>query len=363
VLVHDYMTQLGGAERVAGHIARSMPDAGLYTSVHDLGEVSLEFVGGRPWHTSFLQPLAGRVPLKAMLPLLPRAIASLDVSDAEVLISSTSAFGHHARKAARSTHVSLCCTPPRFLWCTEDYFRGHPTQRRVLGPLLQVLRRLDQRAARGVDVYVGVSRHIAGRIESVYGRPALVLHPPVDLERFGPAKKKSGRFLAVSRLVASKRIELAVEAANQYELPLDVIGKGPELRRLRAIAGPTVHLHGWEPDHVVRRAMAEATAVVVPGEEDFGLVMAEAQASGTAPVAFASGGSLDIIEDGVTGHLFAEQTPASVAEAMLRAQHARLDVADLLASAERFSRNNFLQGLDEILASVAARASSEAVPA
>ena len=150
-LVHDYMTQRGGAERVAGLLARAMPDAGLFTSVHDRSEVPLDFIGGRRWQTSYLQPLAGRLPLKLMLPLLPSAVASLDTDRFELLISSSSAFGHHARKAEGALHVCYCCTPPRFLWQRQDYFRERPALAAGLSPLLALLARLDLQAASRVD--------------------------------------------------------------------------------------------------------------------------------------------------------------------------------------------------------------------
>lgn len=342
-LVHDYMTQLGGAERVAGHLARAFADASLLTSVHDEAVVPLQYIGGRKWRTSYLQPAAGRVPLKLMLPLLPGAIASLDVRDRELVVSSTSGFAHHVRKATGARHVAFCSTPPRFLWRPDEYFRGNAKQRAGLAPLLSVLRRLDLRAAAGVDAYVAVSKHIAQRVREIYGREATVVHPPVELERFTPSRERSGRFLVVSRLVRSKHVDLVVDTANRYELPLDVIGRGPELARLRRQAGPTVRVHGWLPDAAVRRAMAECTAVVIAGEEDFGLVTAEAQASGRPPVAFASGGALEIIEHGTTGYLFDRHTKDSLGAALQEARDHAFDTADLVTSAMRFSLPAFLE--------------------
>jgi glycosyltransferase involved in cell wall biosynthesis len=193
---------------------------------------------------------------------------------------------------------------------------------------------------------VANSRYTAARIREVYGRDAQVVYPPVETARFRPSAERSGRFVVVSRLVPTKRVELVVEAANRFDLPLDVIGKGPELKRLRELAGPTVRVHGWLPDALVRRAMAESTAVVIAGTEDFGLVTAEAQASGRPPVAFAAGGALEIVEDGTTGVLFDTQTPEAIGEAMLRARDYELDTTDLLASAARFDVPVFLEALD-----------------
>jgi len=355
------MTQLGGAERVAGLLARHYPAAALFTTVHREQAVALEAIGGRKWRTSFLQPLGSRIGLKALLPLLPVAAASLPVSEYELVISSSSAFGHHVRKGPGAFHVCLCHTPPRFLWQSNAYFRGRPSLHSALSPLLAVLRRLDQRAAGNVDAYVAVSKHIAARIREVYGREARVVHPPVDVASFTPSRERSGRFLVVSRLVASKRVDLAIEAANRLRLPLDVIGTGPELTRLRRQAGPTVRMLGWQPDAVMRDAMTRCEAVLIAGEEDFGLVTVEAQASGRPPVAFAAGGALEIVEDGVTGFLFQEQTPEAIAEALLRARDGRVDVADLVESARRFDMPLFFQRFDAAIAAAQAELSGAAV--
>jgi glycosyltransferase involved in cell wall biosynthesis len=356
------MTQRGGAERVAGLIARQLEPADLFTSVHDERTVPLSYIGGRPWQTSFLQrPALTTRRLKAMLPLLPLAMRSFDLRDAGLVVSSSSAFGHHVRKASGAVHVCFCHTPPRFLWEAATYFRGRPALNVSLGPLLAWQRRLDREAAADVDVYIAVSRHIAARIRRIYGREALVVHPPVETARFRPSRERSGRFLVLSRLVRSKRVDLVVEAANRSALPLDVIGDGPELARLRRLAGPTVKLHGWQPDESVQRALAESTAVVIAGEEDFGLVTAEAQASGRPPVAFAGGAAPEIIEDGVTGYLFHAATPEAIGEAMRRAACDRLATADLVASARRFDIGVFEAAFAQAIETAQGRSSSHAI--
>jgi glycosyltransferase involved in cell wall biosynthesis len=348
-LVHDYMTQLGGAERLAGVLATAMPDAGLLTSVHLPERVPHGFIGNRAWKTSFLQSVSRYVPLKAMLPALPHAISALDVRDYDVVLSTSSAFAHHARAASGAVHVCYCSAPAHFLWNPSEYFRSRPQQQTLLRPLLDRLRSLDVAAAQRVDTYVANSAYTASRIRKAYGRESTVVYPPVEHCRFEPSSERSGHFLVVSRLVATKHVDLVVEAANHFELPLDVIGCGPELPRLQRHARDTVRMLGWQADDVVRRAMASCIGVVVAGEEDFGLVMPEAQASGRPPIAFASGGALEIIEDGVTGYLFEEQTPECLGEAMLRARDDALSTADLRASAERFDVANFFAGLQDVI--------------
>jgi glycosyltransferase involved in cell wall biosynthesis len=346
---------------VAGVLARHFEEAVLYTSAHRRDIVPLPPVGGREWQTSFLQALVPRVGLKATLPLLPAAIGSLPTRDCDLLISSSSAFGHHARKGSSSLHVCVCHTPPRFLWEQDDYFSGRPAQRVALAPLLTLLRRLDRRAAGRVDAYIAVSGHVARRIRRVYGRSAQVVYPPVDTAAYEPSNERSGRFLVLSRLVRSKHVDLVIAAANSHGFPLDIIGTGPELPRLRRLAGPNVRVLGWQPDAVAHEALARCEAVVIAGEEDFGLVTVEAQASGRAPVAFAAGGALEVVEDGTTGYLFTQQTPEAIAAAMLRAASHRLDSSDLMASARRFGLAAFLERLDEAIAAAQARG-ARAVP-
>jgi glycosyltransferase involved in cell wall biosynthesis len=347
------MTQLGGAERVAGRLAQRYPDATLYTSAHRRESVPLEAIGGREWRTSFLQPLATRY-LKATLPLLPFAVASLPLADHDLVISSSSAFAHHARAGRDATHVCYCHTPPRFLWQSDAYFRGRPALRAAMSPLLAALKRLDLNAARRVDAYFAVSKHIAARIRDVYGRDAEVVHPPVDADAFTPSRQRSGRFLVLSRLVTSKRVELVVEAANRYSLPVDVIGAGPQTAALRRLAGPAVRILGWQSGSAVREALATCEAVIVAGEEDFGLVTVEAQASGRPPIAFAAGGALEIIEDGATGYLFEAQEPEAIAAAMRRARDGRLEVSDLRDSARRFDLATFHERFAAALSAVRA---------
>ncbi len=349
--VHDYMTQLGGAERVAGILASNLSSASLMTSVHRPEVVPVATIGGRPWKTSFLQPYASHVPLKVMLPALPRAVASLDVAESDLVISSSSAFGHHVRPSQGAKHVCYCSTPAHFLWNQADYFRGRSGLKKLVSPLLRKLRRLDIESAQRVTNYFANSKYTAERIEMAYGRCATVVYPPVELSRFRPGTDWSDRFLVVSRLVPSKRVDLVVKAANRFELSLDVIGTGPELGRLRQMAGPSVRILGWQPDFVVRRMMAESAAVVVAGREDFGLVIVEAQASGRPPVAFAAGGALEIIDDGVTGFLFQSQTPEAVGEAMTQAQNRELETSDLAASAARFDVPRFIEAFHNAIES------------
>jgi glycosyltransferase involved in cell wall biosynthesis len=272
---------------------------------------------------------------------------------AGVVISSTTAFAHHVRPPDDAIHIAYCHSPPHFLWGSEDYFRGRAVMGRLLWPALEILRRTDRAAAHRVDVYLANSRYTADRIRQVYGREAAVVYPPIDTGALAPDPERSGRFLVVSRFRRHKRIDLAIEAATANGWPLDIIGQGPDEPSLRRAAGPTVRFLGRLSDEAVRAAMARCVALIVPGTEDFGMTMAEVQAAGRPPVAFARGGALEIVRDGETGFLFDEPTSGSVAEAMRRAMATDLDTDALVRSARRFDRTVF----DAELLAVVARVS------
>ncbi len=355
-LVHDYLTTIGGAERVVEQLVGVFDDAPVYTSVVERSTLPAA-LRSRDIRTTFLQSLGrGGAPLITLAPLMPAAFGRLDLDRFDVVLSSSSGFAHHVRVRSGAVHLCYCHTPPRFLWEPAEYFHDHDTKRSLLAPALAPLRRSDLAAARRVHGYVAISRHIAARIGRVYGIEAPVVYPPVDTAAFCPSDERSGRFLVVSRLRNYKRLDLAIEAANLLGQPLDVIGAGPELARLRTLAGPTVRVLGWRTDEEVRRAMARCTALIVPGEQDFGLTIVEAQASGRPPIAFGAGGALEIVRDGETGFLFGQQTVEALAAAMVRAIAEPIEPAALVASARRFDTSVFATSMLELIDEARARA-------
>jgi glycosyltransferase involved in cell wall biosynthesis len=348
-LVHDYLTEMGGAERVVYALTRMFPEAQLYTSVYD-SRACPDFAD-RDVRTTFMQGFTRRKALtKGLFPLFPAAFRRLDLSGFDVVISSSSGFAHHVRVPASALHVCYCHNPPRFLWQPDDYFRSRRVAQHLLGPALWRLRRLDLMAAQNVDAYVANSATVAARIRATYGRDADVIHPPVDVSRYEITSERSSKFLVVSRLLAYKRIDLAVEAATRTGLPLDVFGDGPERRRLERVAGPSVRFLGRRDDDFVQRALARCTALLLPGIEDFGLTPVEAQASGRPPVAFATGGALETVRDGETGFLFSEPTCEALTAAMRRASSEQLAPERLRTWAENFDSAAFERRLNSFLA-------------
>jgi glycosyltransferase involved in cell wall biosynthesis len=350
VLAHDYLTEMGGAERVVAALVRHFPGAPLLTSGFRPAAVD-EVFRGADVRTSGMGPLlADKRRAKLLFPLLPVAFESIQVPPCDVLLTSTSGFAHHLRAPAGSVHIAYCHTPPRFLWDQEAYFRGWPLVRVALQPWLELLRALDRLAMRRVTTLIANSRHTAARVQEIYGRAAQVLPPPVDVSAFRPGNDRSGRFLVVSRLLRYKRIGLAVRAATVAGLPLDAIGEGPDRSRLEALAGPTVRFLGRRPDSEVREALAACVALVVPGVEDFGLTVVEAQASGRPPVAAAAGGALETIRDGETGFLVGDASPTAFAAAMERAALQHLPADALVEAAHRYDERAYTDGLDALIA-------------
>ncbi|MHB8458902.1 MAG: glycosyltransferase [Candidatus Limnocylindrales bacterium] len=349
-IVHDYFTQRGGAERVAERLAGLFPAAPVYASVVDAVALPRSLAGGRVRTTALQRSRSAGLPLRAIAPFLAPAFARLDLGGPDVVISSSSAFAHHVRTPSTAIHLCYCHTPPRFVWRPDEYFHGEPLQRLALRPGLAVVRRLDIRAARNVDVYIANSGATAARIAEAYGRRAIVIPPPIETWRFRPSTERTGRFLVVSRLRPHKRIDLAIEAAGKTGLPLDIVGEGPDESRLRRLAGPTVRFLGWLPPAEVADAMARCAGLVVPAGEDFGMTIAEVQAAGRPPIAFAEGGALEIVRDGVTGFLVREPTGLAVGEGMLRASRISLDPDPLVRSARRFDAHRFDAAIRAVVA-------------
>jgi glycosyltransferase involved in cell wall biosynthesis len=247
----------------------------------------------------------------------------------------------------------------RYAWTfREEYFGRNPLKGLALAPLLAALRVWDRRTAAEVDRFVAISRHVAERIRRFYGRECDVVYPPVDVARCTPAPDGRGGDcgfdLVVSALVPYKRIDLAVETYTRHGWPLKVVGVGGAAKSLSAKAGPSVEFLGWRSDEDVLALYRRCRLLIFPGEEDFGIVPLEAQACGRPVVAFGRGGALETVLDGRTGVFFAEQSMASLADAVERAARQGWDSAAIRAHAETFGPARFIAGLAESLARLAA---------
>ena len=353
-LIHDSFTQGGGAERVAAVLHDMFPTAPIYTLAVD-PRILPEGIRNAEFRTSFLQRLPGMPSLgafKRYLPLLPVAAEGLRPDGFDLVISSSSAFAHgaHVRPEA---HVAYIHNTMRFAWDYDDYVAAvdWPSLIKAVGrTAVPWLKAWDRAAGRRPRRLLANSRTVAARIAQRWGRQAEVLAPPVDLTQARTGGATRGHFCVVSRLVPYKRIDVAVAAANLTGEPLMVVGGGPDLPRLRSMAGPSVHFLGPVSDADKWRVLGDAVALITPGIEDFGIAPVEANAAGTPVIAPAAGGVLDTQISDVTALLLSESTPPAIAAAMRRARSRQWDRPALAAHAQQFSTEAFRRRLSALLA-------------
>ncbi|HXG16859.1 MAG TPA: glycosyltransferase [Calidithermus sp.] len=355
-LVHDWLTGMRGGERCLEVFGELFPDADLFTLLHVPGSVS-PLIERRRIVTSFVQRLPGAARhYRRYLPLFPLAVERFDLTGYDLVLSTSHCVAKGARPAPGARHVCYCFTPMRYVWdLYEDYFgaRAGLGVRVLMPPVAAALRRWDRRTSERVDRFVAISRFVADRIRRCYGREADVLPPPVDVQRFRLADGTPEDFyLVVSALVPYKRVDLAVDAATRLGRRLLVVGTGPEERRLRARAGPTVEFLGWRPDAEVADLYRRCRAVLFPGLEDFGIVPLEAMAAGRPVIAYGAGGVLETVvppggDEPPTGLFFHSQSVDALVEAIqaFERQERRFSPRALRARAEAFDRPRFKERL------------------
>jgi glycosyltransferase involved in cell wall biosynthesis len=359
-LIHDWLTGMRGGERVLEALCGLYPDADVFTLVHQRGSVS-PIIERHRIATSFIQQLPmGLRQYRQYLPLFPFAIERFDLAPYDLVISSS----HCAAKAAiappHARHICYCHSPMRYAWDQFDaYFgparKGVVASRLLYRPVMARLARWDAATAVRVHRFVANSAHVAERIRRYYNRVATIVYPPVDTAFFHPSDVTPGHhFLIVSALVPYKRIEVALDACARLGAPLRIVGDGPDRAKLQRLAGPGVEFLGHLSDNAVRDEYRRALAVIMPGEEDFGIVPVEAQACGRPVVALARGGSLETVVDNETGVLFTEANATSLAEALERATRMRFDSSRLRAHAEQFGRARHVDTMRELIAETAA---------
>jgi glycosyltransferase involved in cell wall biosynthesis len=355
-LVHDFLLDLRGAERVFAAICDAWPEADVFTAVYDEQGTEGRFAARSP-RTSFLQRVRPSArTFRGLLPLYPYAIESLDLRGYDLVISSSSAWAHGVLPDPGAVHVCYCHNPFRYAWSEREATlaaRRAPV-RLPLELVLARWRQWDWIAAQRVDRYVANSALTASRVRRYFGREAEVIHPPVELERFAPGAV--GRhYLVVAELMAHKRIDVAVRAFTRLRRPLVVVGDGPEMRRLRRLAGPTVAFTGRLPDPGVAALMRSAQALVVTAAEEFGIAAVESLASGRPVIALGSGGVLEIVREGETGAYYHNSDAESLAAAVEAFDPSGVDPAACMATAEQFGTDRFQAALRAIVdASLAA---------
>lgn len=352
VIVHDWLIG-GGAERVILELHRLFPEAPIYTSY--CTDEWREKLDGKVV-TGYLQiwPFSK---LRKFLPVLrQRWFKKLKLEGFDLVISSSgNGEAKFVRPAKGTTHICYCHTPPHFYWGKYDEYLARPSFRPFwlvrlgLKLLVKPLRARDYAAAQKVDHFIANSTHIQTDIKQYYGRTSLVIHPPVDTERIAPASKRNG-FVTVGRLNPYKRVDIIIEACNKLRLPLMVVGRGPELNKLKSIAGPTIQFDTNASDEAVMEYMANTQAFLFAAEEDFGITPVEAMAAGTPVIAYKGGGSLDYVIENKTGMLFDNQTVDSLCKALKKFDPKAFNTKIIKESAQQFSPAIFQYKLKEFIA-------------
>ncbi|NUN70085.1 MAG: glycosyltransferase [Bacteroidetes bacterium] len=339
-----------GGEKCLEVLCELFPDAPIYTLLHNPGTMS-PVIERHRFVTSFIDRLpAKRTQYRRYLPLFPLAISRFDLSEYDLVVSTSHAVAKSVRVRPDALHICYCHTPMRYVWdMYEEYFgkgkAGLVTRlaMRVLRPFLQ---RWDAATADRVHYYIANSENVRQRIRRYYKRDAEVIFPPVDTDRFQCSTVDDHFHLIVSALVPYKRVDLAVQVFNTTGKRLVIAGTGPETAALRAMAGPNIEFLGWQSDEQLAQLYARCTALIFPGVEDFGIVPLEAQASGKPVIAFGQGGALETVIDGVTGVFFDRQTAASLQQAVTACESLRFDPRAIRAHAERFSRPHYRHSME-----------------
>lgn len=360
-LVHDYLREFGGAERVLQALHEMFPDAPVYTAFYDKKSLGIHASHFEGW--DIRETWLARVPLikKLFSPLrflAPAAFADLDLSAYDVVISSSNAYFAKAARAVNGTHICYCHTPPRVMYgySVMGDWKQNPLLRTAGTFLNHFLRVVDLKVSReNVDVFIANSKETARRIEKFYKRSSVVVYPPVTITNTTHfiASKDREYYLYAGRLTFSKHPELAVAACNQLGLPLKVVGLGKMDEKLKAIAGPTIELLGDVTDSELQELYAHAKALIFPSEdEDFGMVPVEAMGYGTPVIAHRSGGPRETIVEGKTGVFFDELTTESLVAALKRFQKKAFSPAKIHQHARGFNTQAFEKNIKKVLKSL-----------
>lgn len=354
-IVHDYLNQRGGAERVLEILCEMFPEAPIYTLIAD-PQILTEQMKTHQIHQSFI----ARLPFvkkhyKKYLLLFPTAIEQFDFSEYDVVLSSSSAFAKGIITKPDTKHICYCYTPMRYAWDLYHTYLQEDGPGGLYGKVLpfgmNYIRMWDQLTADRVDQFVAISHYIAQRIDKYYRRSSEIVYPPANIERFRIAEKGQleDYLLVVSRLLPYKRVDIVIEACNELKKPLVIIGDGYDRPRLERLAGPTIKFLGYQSDDVIADYYAKCKAFIFAGDEDFGLTPVEAQASGRPVIAFRRGGAMETVIENGTGVFFNHQTRESLIEVMEQFNLANFDPLFIRKHSEKFGKKPFVEGMYRII--------------
>ena len=352
-IVHDWLTNIGGAEKVVYCFHEIFEDAPIYTTFYTPDNLDDKFKNLNV-KTSFLQGKKKIVDHKKYFPLMPFAFRSFKLKDYDIILSSSSSCAKGIKKRKDAIHICYIHTPMRYAYEYKyEYLNGmNPVKKFLINILLFFMRIWDRSNSKKVDYFIANSSEIKRRVKNTYNRDAIVINPPVNCNAFNISNVDKDYFFIVSRLVKYKRFDLAVKACTELNKNLVIIGDGPEKENLMKIAGPTVTFLGRQSDEVVKKYMQECKALLFPGLEDAGIVPVEANASGRPVICYGKGGVLDTIIDGKTGIYFNEQTVDSLKEAIMKFDDIKFDKEKIRKHALQFDEIEFKRKIKEFVEKV-----------
>jgi glycosyltransferase involved in cell wall biosynthesis len=352
--VIDALPSLGGGERVLFTALDAFPHADLFTLVYNKQAFQSSPIAHRNVTTSFID----RVPFshthhRLFLPLMPFAIEQFDLRSYDIIVSFSYAVAHGIQNKNGARHISYTYTPMRYAWTEVNINGTHTNKNPLVDLFMKSFRTWDKKAAARVGQFAAISQSISRRIANAYQRDSIVLYPPVDVDRFKPATNRDNYYITVTRLVRHKRVDLLVQAFSKLNLPLLLVGEGPEMTPLKQMAPSNIQFLGYQSDETVADLLSRARGFLCATEEDFGIAIVEAQAAGCPVIAYGRGGALETVIDGKTGMFFPEQSPENVMDAVQRFEriHADFQTQDLVQNARRFARDRFLSGFKALVCS------------
>jgi glycosyltransferase involved in cell wall biosynthesis len=350
--VVDTLPSIGGGEKVLFAALEAYPHADIFTLIYNKKVFVNSPIANRTINTAWLDSLPfAHSHHRYLLPLMPAAIEQINLHDYDTIVSFNYAVANGAQNHDGARHVSYTHTPLRYAWTDLNLNGTHTRRNPILDRYMQAFRMWDKKAASRVHAIATNSQTVSKRIRLAYQREASIIYPPLEVERFHPSDEREEYFVTITRLVPHKRVDLLIQAFNKLNLPLVIIGDGPELTRLKAMAKSSIKFLGFQSDENVAELLSKARAFVCAAEEDFGIAIVEAQAAGCPVITYGAGGALETVEEGVTGLLFAQQSVPCIMDAVERFERDETSFvsSELVKNAERFSKDRFLREFIEFV--------------
>ena len=350
--VVDALPAMGGGEKTLIAALELFPQADVFTLIYNKSAFGKTPLANKAIVTSYLDKLPfAQTHHRLLLPLMPAAIESFDFCHYDVIVSFSYAVAHGVQIKHGGRHIAYTYTPMRYAWSDINIDGTHSRKNPMLNLILDNFRTWDKAAASRVHEFAAISYGIAKRIQSSYQREARVIFPPVEIERFHPNGERGDYFVTLSRLVAHKRIGLIIEAFSRLNLPLKIIGDGPQRKKLQRHATANIEFLGYQPDEVVAQLVSKARGFICAAEEDFGIAIVEAQAAGCPVIAYKAGGALETVAVGTTGLFFEEQSVVSLIDAIQRFNGLAhcFRQSDLVENARRFSKERFIRSFQDFV--------------